>query len=352
MEPKVKRVYMPKMKVFVAVITAVVAVVVLVRLILLSNRFITETGLSPSTVIGLIVNGGASLKEIDGRTNVLLLGISGGTHTGADLTDTIMILSFSHEARSLSLISVPRDIWSDTLKDKINSSYHYGEEKSAQGGSASGRKKRGGLTLAKAIVEDMVGLPMHYSLVIDFSVFEEVINLVDGVSVNVPVAFTDPEFPIEGKEDEICAGDPKFSCRYESLHFDSGVQQMDGARALKYVRSRLAVGDEGTDFARARRQQEVLLALKQKLTSPSVWLSPRRLRQLFLSFEKAIDSDMNIGELATIGKLFAAVDTENTTRISLEGELYSPPTIWYGRYVLIPKESFEEIHSFVKNQLK
>ena len=127
---------------------------------------------------------------------------------------------------------------------------------------------------------------------------------------------------------------------------------MDGARALKYVRSRLAVGDEGTDFARARRQQEVLLALKQKLTSPSVWLSPRRLRQLFLSFEKAIDSDMNIGELATIGKLFAAVDTENTTRISLEGELYSPPTIWYGRYVLIPKESFEEIHSFVKNQLK
>lgn len=342
MEPKVKRVYLPKIKVFVAVATAAVAVVLLVKFVFWSNRFITETGLSPSTVVGLIVNGGASLTEFDGRTNVLLLGIAGGDHTGADLTDTIMILSFNHEARSLSIISVPRDIWSDTLKDKVNSSYHYGEEK----------KKGGGLTLTKAIIEDTVGLPMHYSLVVDFSVFEEVINLVGGVTVQVPVAFTDPEFPVEGKEDETCPGDPKFSCRYESIHFDSGVQQMDGSRALKYVRSRLAVGDEGGDFARARRQQEVLLALKQKLTSPSVWLSPRRLRQLFLSFEKAIDSDMNIGELATVGKLFAAVDAPHTTRISLEDQLYSPPTIWYGRYVLIPKESFEEIHRFVRNQLK
>lgn len=342
MEPKIKRVYMPKIKVFVAVATAAVAVVLLVKFILWVNRFITETGLSPSTVIGLIVNGGHSLTEMDGRTNVLLLGIAGGDHTGADLTDTIMILSLKHEARSLSLISVPRDIWSDSLKDKVNSSYHYGEEK----------KKGGGLTLAKAIVEDMVGIPLHYSLVVDFSVFEEVINLVGGVIVNVPVAFTDPEFPINGKENDDCGGNPKFSCRYEALHFDSGVQQMDGSRALKYVRSRFAAGEAGTDFARARRQQEVLLALKQKLTSPSVWLSPRRLRQLFLSFEKAIDSDMNIGELASVGKLFAAVDAPHTTRISLEDQLYSPPTIWYGRYVLIPKESFEEIHRFVRNQLQ
>ena len=161
------------------------------------------------------------------------------------------------------MISVPRDIWSDSLKDKVNSAYHYGEEK----------KKGGGLTLSKAIVSDVVGLPIQYALVLDFSGFEKVINLVDGVEVNVPKSFTDPDYPIPGKENDECNNDPEYRCRYEALHFDAGVQVMDGARALKYVRSRHAEGDEGSDFARGKRQQEVILALKTKLMSKDIYLN-------------------------------------------------------------------------------
>lgn len=341
MQPKVKRIYMPRIKIVFTIAALFLAVILITKGFVWSHKLVTETGLTPLTIIKLIVNGGATLKKFDERTNVLILGIGGGTHAGADLTDTIMVLSFDHSSRSLALVSLPRDLWSDTLKDKVNSAYHYGEEK----------KKGGGVVLAKAIVEDMIGLPIHYAVVTDFSVFKDVIDFVGGITLTVPHAFTDSEFPIEGKEDDECEGDRELRCRYEALHFDAGTQHMDGSLALKYVRSRQAVGEEGSDFARSSRQQEVLVALKQKLTAPSLWLSPLRVKQLLVFLEKAIDSDMNIGELATVGKLFSWIPQERIQHISLETQLYTPPAIWYGRYVLIPTESFEAIHAYIKEQL-
>lgn len=305
----------------------IVTIAILVKATVAGTRMIRDTGLF------------VPLPSHDGRTNVLILGVGGGTHTGADLTDTMMVLSLN---RNLSLISLPRDIWSDTLKDKINSAYHYGEEK----------KKGGGLTLSKAIVEDVVGIPIHYSLVIDFSGFTNVIDLVSGVAVDVPHAFTDPQFPIEGKEDDPCNGDPEFRCRYEAIRFEKGLQTMDGKRALSYVRSRQAEGEEGSDFARARRQQEVFVALKDKLIKPGFWFSPTRTRMLFEAFEKATDTDMRIGEFLAVGKTIASVQQKDVKRISLDGLLYAPPAIWYGRYLLLPRESFEAIHEFVKNELQ
>ena len=115
------------------------------------KRVMDETKLTPGTVIRLLFDSGAPLQATGGRTNILLLGIAVGSHPGSDLTDTMMILSFAPENRTLAFISLPRDIWSETLQDKINSAYHYGEEK----------KKGGGLVLAKTIVEDVSGLPIH-----------------------------------------------------------------------------------------------------------------------------------------------------------------------------------------------
>lgn len=310
--------------------------------ILVSRQFMNRTGITPMTLFKLVFDSGADLKPIDGRVNILLLGIPGGLHDGNDLTDTILVLSFHEKNQSLSMISVPRDIWSDTLKDKINSAYHYGGIK----------KNGGGLVLSKAIVSDMVGLPIHYALVLDFSGFLKVIDLVDGIEINVPIAFTDSEFPIPGKENDKCGGDIMYRCRYVSLHFDAGLQTMDGDLALKYVRSRHAEGDEGSDFARGRRQQEVLLALKTKLLSKEIYLHPGELEKLYGAFDNATDTDMNIGELLTVGKLFLKMHKEKTQRISLEDKLYTPPSSWYGRFVLLPKESFEEIHEFIARSLR
>lgn len=343
MQPKVKRLYLPKIKLIGLIVFVGLATVVLTKIVFWSQKAMHETGLTPGTIFRLVFDTGAPLAAQDQRTNVLILGIGGGSHTGPDLTDTMMIVSIDRAKSSLALISIPRDIWSDTLKDKVNSAYHYGEEK----------KKGGGLILAKAISEDVIGIPIQYGVVIDFSGFKNIIDLVGGVTVNIPQAFTDPDFPIEGKEDDLCSGDPLFRCRYETLHFDAGSQHMNGEQALKYVRSRHAEGEEGSDFARSRRQQEVLVDLKAKLTSLSTWFPPNRAMALFRAIDDATDSDMNIGEFLTISKSIAQTSQKQIKKIAIDDLLTSPPESWYGnRYVLLPKESFDAIHVYIKEQLR
>ncbi len=325
--------------VFFAVV--VTLLIFLAKGIVIANTFMSATGLTPRATLSLVFGNGVDLGAIDGRVNVLLLGIAGGNHDGADLTDTQLVLSFHPEKKSLSMISVPRDIWSDTLKDKVNSAYHYGEQK----------RKDGGIVLSQAIISDMVGLPIQHTLVFNFLGFEKIIDLVGGITIDVPIAFTDPDYPIAGKENDMCDGDKEYTCRFETLSFQAGMQQMNGNRALKYVRSRNAIGAEGTDFARGKRQQEVLLAVRERLMSKDVLTNPSLVLLLYKAFEDASDTDMNVGELMTLGKLFIGVEEGKSGQLSIEDQLYTPPQSWYGRYVLLPKESFEKIHAFIKSKL-
>lgn len=324
------------------IILCLILVVLLARGVLFLNRFMGQTGITPRLVASLVFGDGIPLKNIEGRTNVLVLGIGGGSHEGSDLTDTMLIVSINRNPRSMAFISVPRDIWSETLKDKINSAYHYGEQK----------KQGGGLLLSKVIAEDVVGLPLHYAILIDFSGFQKVVDTLGGIEVYVSQAFTDDEFPISGKENDECDGDPDKRCRYERVHFDSGLQHMDGVVALKYIRSRHAEGEEGSDFARSRRQQEILVALKEKIMRPTEWFSFARVSELSRVVDEATETDLNIGELASFGKQFAGINDDQIRRISFESQLYSPPVSWYGRYVLIPVVDFESIKQYIETQLQ
>ena len=322
-----------KSKVIVLIVVFIVLVAV-AKVIVLGQAFMRVTGLTPVTVVKLLFNGGTQLRELEGRTNILLLGIGGGTHEGSDLTDTMIVLSFLPLQHTLAMISLPRDLWSDTLRDKINSAYHYG-----------------GFVLAKSTVEDVIGMPIHYAFLVDFSGFQKIIDLVGGVYVNVTTAFTDSEFPVAGRENDLCGGDPTLACRYEAIHFEKGEQLMNGNRALQYVRSRHAEGNEGSDFARSKRQQDVLVALKAKLTDPRVWLSPR-LPVLVRALDDATDTDLNISELATVGKLTVQVPGGSIKKISFEDFLITPPSWQYdGKYVLVPKEDGSSIQQFIKAQL-
>lgn len=342
MQPKIRRIVIPRLSKILFFTVAFFLILGITKIVLWGQSFMRATGLTPLTVLRLLVNTGVDLPSRDGRTNILLLGIGGGDHAGADLTDTILVLSLNTKKKTMAMTSVPRDLWSDTLKDKVNSAYHYGEEK----------KEGGGITLAKVVVEDVVGLPIHYVLLIDFSGFEDIINIAGGITVDVPKAFTDPEFPIAGKEEDLCDGDPEFACRYETVTFDQGQQYMDGERALTYVRSRHAQGEEGSDFARSRRQQEVLVALTGKLKSPRTWLPPSRAIRLFTAFDRATTTDMRVGELATVGKITMRSGDREPKRISFVDLLTEPPLWMYGRYTLVPKESFEEIHASIGSQLE
>jgi LCP family protein required for cell wall assembly len=196
-------------------------------------------------------------------------------------------------------------------------------------------------------------MPIQYSVLIDFSGFKNVIDLMGGITVHVSQTFTDTQYPIPGKEHYTCPGDPTNQCDYETVHFDAGTQRMDGNTALIYVRSRHAEGSEGSDFARSRRQQEVLVALQDKLAHPQTWATYQRLLALPQALKTATSTDMNIGELLTVGKQLLHVKQSNIERISFESTLTQPPDYLYGGlFVLVPKEDWDSVHTYILQKLE
>ena len=195
------------------------------------------------------------LKNQNSRTNFLALGIRGYDANDSDLTDTIIFASLDKKTKKATLISIPRDLWVNDLQAKVNAAYHYG-----------------GFDLAKKTFAEILDQKIDYMVVVNFESFGKIVDVLGGVTVNVQKTFDDYKYPIAGKEDDLCDGDREFKCRYEHLHFDAELQNMDGQTALKYVRSRNAEGEEGTDFSRTARQQQLILGLKQKIMTPEVYL--------------------------------------------------------------------------------
>lgn len=286
-----------------------------------------------------------ALEQTNGLTNVLLLGVAGGAHDGSDLTDTMILFSFNQGKQKAELISLPRDIWSETLKAKINSAYHYGEEK----------QKAGGLILSKSIVEEITGLPVHYAAKINLSGLDDMVNLIGGVEINIDRGFEDFKYPIEGKESDDCGNtDPEYSCRYQHLSFAVGQQVLNGEKALQYVRSRNAEGEEGSDFSRSKRQQKLLMAIKEKLLQPSFFLNKTKISSLLQILKISLETDFPQNQIFSLGKEGVKTLMSKKLKIeslNLEEFLISPPLWQYGQWVLIPKTGdFQEIQNYLKEK--
>lgn len=277
------------------------------------------------------------LKNSSGRTNFLVLGIRGFETNDADLTDTIFFASLDKESKQMLLLSIPRDLWVSEIQAKINTAYHYG-----------------GFDLAKETVSKVLGQPIDYMVVINFESFGKIIDILGGVTVNVQRAFDDLKYPIAGKENDLCNGDEEFKCRYEYLHFDAGLQKMDGQTALKYIRSRNAEGEEGTDFARSARQQQLLLALKQKIFTPEVYLQPNKILGLFRVFQEHLTVDVNQEEYGKLLLLLAKINWKQMRMEALNGNLLVSPKNHYSKqWVLVPKSgNWQEVQDFVSRLLK
>lgn len=283
-----------------------------------------------------------TLKETNSRTNILLMGIGGGTHEGADLTDTMIVASITTKLDRLAiappiiLISIPRDIYLDSLQDKINAAYSLGKEQGIR------------LVLPKQIVGEITSLPIHYAAVFDFAVFEKIIDRLGGIDINVPVAFDDPEYPVAGKENDWCNGDFTLTCRNQTLHFDAGPQHLNGARALQFVRSRKAQGNEGTDFARSRRQQLVLAAIREKIFSLPNLLNVTVGWQIYQDLKSHIDTDFDFSSPNELLKLALKYRQAQFVNIVLdENQFYNPPEDYRG-WILLPIEgNWNEVRQFI-----
>ncbi len=210
-------------------------------------------------------------------TNVLFVGIdSRGENSGLLNTDTIMLVSYNYDEKNAVMTSIPRDFFvkvpDQERYTKINGIYAIGER--IEPGS--------GLDYLQGVVEDITEKEIQYYGMVNLVGFVDLIDTLGGIEVDVENSFTDYRYPVEGAE-----------TRHQVVSFQEGLQTMDGKTALRFVRSRLSPdAHEGSDFARARRQQRVITAVREELLSSSTYLNPRKI----LDIINVLDNNIKFSE--------------------------------------------------------
>lgn len=298
----------------------------------------------PALISDFLFTPQTKIKSQEGRVNIIVLGKAGYGYDSPDLTDSMVFVSVSLNKPSISLISIPRDIWIPEIRAKINSAYYWGNQK----------QSGGGLILAKSLVEEVLGQPVAYGVVIDFNGFQKIIDTLGGIDVYVERTFTDEEYPIAGRENDTCNNDPLLKCRYETIHFEKGWEHMDGERALKFVRSRKAKGDEGTDIAREARQEKVIAAIKSKTLSPLVLLNLKKMLAIWNIVRASVETDVNEEAGAILARKVVSGGKFDSNVIP-EEFLENPPVSarYDNQYVFIPKGGgWNLLHEWVKKLLE
>jgi len=333
---------------------------------------------SPVSIVGGSTK--IDIKETDGRTNILILGSDKrnfGNESGRNtLTDTILIASIGNTDNDVVLISLPRDLWISNYN--LENGYKYSSKINEVYSNAGIQELRNQL-------EVVLGIPMHYHVIVTFDIFENVINILGGIDINVERSFTDYAYPIEGKEGDLCGKTQEeadkifkeaeekeldketvalntFTCRYETLKFEQGLQKMDGNTALKYARSRHGDNGESSDFSRSKRQQNVIMAVKNKGLSLETLVNFSKLKELYDQYANNVETDINLGDLQSFFQLSQKLDFEKVIQIVIDdsadgnegGLLYHPndSTLYGGAWVLIPQAGdYSQIHAYVQKYL-
>ncbi len=251
---------------------------------------ITSNSGSGSSLFSLFENSNTSLKgQSDGRTNILLLGYGGPGHDGPNLSDTMQVLSINWKTNQVAMLSVPRDLEVDIP------GYGYAKINAAN--------SDGGGQLASQVVSQILDIPIQYYTSLNFTGFVDIVNIVGGVDVNVPDTFTDNQYPAG----ECITSGP--GCAYITVHFDAGQQHMNGSTALEFVRSRHGNNGEDSDFARSRRQQLVMEAIKQKVMQLNVLANPVKITSLLNTLGKNLQTTLSVNESYALWTEVKGIDT-------------------------------------------
>ena len=263
------------------------------------------------------------------RFDVLILGLRGendpdAKNGGPLLTDTMMVLSYDKITQKASLISVPRDLYvkvDKNKKDKINTAYEYGYY-----------HKNRGLSYTEELVSKITGVYIDKGVVLDFSSFEKIIDQVGGIDIVLAKPFNEKQ-----------QWGHEFSLPIGSNH-------LDGKDALYYARSRLS----SSDFDRSRRQQEVMFALKDKLTNLNFWSDPLETISILNSIRSNIKTDLNIWntkELLNLAKKVSSSGKVKKYIMTTDNLLYESRA--NGSYILLPKDdNFMQIKQLFQDNLK
>lgn len=351
------------------------------------NKISESDNSSMGSLLGVLSSMGIKqniAKDEQGRTNVLLLGMRGENMPGGGLlADTIMVASLKMDQTEggtddkIGLISIPRDLYVSVPEtnqhSKVNSVYYYGEAE---------RENETGISYMKKAISEVTGLDIHYGVSLSFKGFEDLVDAVGGIEIDLAEPFIEP---VQFHEMKVCDGDKGGAFTVETGEFEhkrdykgkivksyplcynsyeecggifklpAGKQVLDGEKALCYVRSRAT----SSDFDRAKRQQLVLDKLKEKLISLGTFSDFSKVNGILNAVGDNIKTDMSSGEMKSFFDEYLGIQNAKIYHKVLdnsgEGLLVSPTD--YPEevgYILIPRagqDNYSEIHQMVNGIL-
>jgi polyisoprenyl-teichoic acid--peptidoglycan teichoic acid transferase len=318
-----------------AVIVGIFATTTGQRVLAFGSAISTQTPLSTQT----------GYMGTSDRVNVLVMGYGGGTHQGANLTDSMTVISLLPQSKHTTLISVPRDLWvqippNSGQYQKINAAY--------EDASGNGQNPAAGGDAAAQKVSLVTGLNVKYWLTINFMGFRDLINSIGGIDVYVPDSFN-ACYP---KND-----DSDIDASWIKVQFNKGLQHMDGETAIRYARARepLEVCGKGTsenqaeltDFARSARQQIIIKAALAKVKQISTWPS---LFNALTALQHTIYTNLSLADLTEFA-LKMDLDTAHRVGLSNQNVLVDAVSS-DGQDILLPRNGdWQAIIDYVRQQL-
>jgi LCP family protein required for cell wall assembly len=265
---------------------------------------------NPQPVTGLT---GESLPdwEEDERVNILLLGIDRRPDEQFARTDTMILITVDPATGTAGMLSIPRDLWVTIpgySENRINTAHYLGDKNGYPGG---------GPALAMKTVQYNLGVPVHFYVRVDFDGFRRIVNTLGGIEVDVPQTINDPKYPDE-------------NYGYDPFYIEVGQQHLDGAMALKYARTRATLG---ADFDRARRQQQVLFAIREKALAVGV---VPKIPELWATMADTVQTDLQLVDILELAKLSDEITGEDIQTAVIDNTMTVNYETNTGAQVLLP----------------
>lgn len=239
--------------------------------------------------------------------NILLIGVDKRDDPEEGVrSDTLIVVHINPQEQWASMLSIPRDSVArlpELGQRKINFAYTYGFANAAKLYGTGTKPIDAGGAFAAETVEGFLGIRIDYIAQVDFKGFERIVDMVGGITVDVPKPILDAEYPTE-------------NFGFERIYIPAGLQVFDGETALRYARSR----HSGTDFERSRRQQDVLRALLKQVQERGLLEQIDMLPQLVENVQQSINTTLPISDLSVLrglAQLAQNIPPDNIIQLSI-----------------------------------
>lgn len=353
------RSWRPNKRFFKRLIIVIVALILLVGIYIGIKAFIASSKVFNGNIFDLLGQGQQLKTDQYGRSNILVFGTSeddpAHEDAGADLTDSIMIISVDQKNKNAAMVSIPRDLWvkygkacSAGYEGKINALYQ------CYAGESGPKDEAAGANALKQEIGDDFGIDIQYYAHVNYTVVKQVVDAVGGVDITIESS--DPRGILDRNFDWAC----RYQCYY--VKYPNGPAHLDGEHALYLARARndpgayTGYGLPQGNFDREKNQQKILKALKEKGTSAGTLSNPIAVTGIIDALGDNVRTNFTGPEVKTLTNLAKDIPSDKIKSISLvepENMVVTTGNVG-GQSIVRPVAGiydFSEIQSFIRGKL-